>query len=163
MCIYPFFNHPREHFDCLVAVIVHVAISVTLFLTGGWTALVLGQLLPHFVMDALGSYLFYAQHNFPGVAFAEKDGWTYEKAALESSSYMKMNPVLAWFTANIGYHHIHHLNHRIPFYRLPEVLAAIPELQAPKTTTLRPSDIVRCLRLKVWDVAEQRMVGVRGL
>ena len=76
---------------------------------------------------------------------------------------MKMNPVLAWFTANIGYHHIHHLNHRIPFYRLPEVLAAIPELQAPKTTTLRPSDIVDCLRLKVWDVAQQRMVGVRGL
>lgn len=163
MCIYPFFNHPREHFDCLVAVIVHLAISVTLFMTGGWTALVLGQLLPHFVMDALGSYLFYAQHNFPGVSFADKDGWTYEKAALESSSYMKMNPVLAWFTANIGYHHIHHLNHRIPFYRLPEVLAAIPELQAPKTTTLRPSDIVNCLRLKVWDVAQQRMVGVRGL
>ena len=142
---------------------VNHAPGVTLFMTGGWTALVLGQLLPHFVMDALGSYLFYAQHNFPGVSFADKDGWTYEKAALESSIYMKMNPVLAWFTANIGYHHIHHLNHRIPFYRLPEVLAAIPELQAPKTTTLRPSDIVRCLKLKVWDVAQQRMVGVRGL
>lgn len=163
MCINPFLNHPREHWDCLVAILVHVAISVTLFTFGGWPALVFAQLVPHFVMDALGSYLFYAQHNFPGVAFSEKDGWTYEKAAMESSSYMRTGRLFAWLTANIGYHHIHHLNHRIPFYRLPEAMAAIPELQAPKTTTLWPWDIVRCLRLKVWDVESQRMVGVRGL
>ena len=71
--------------------------------------------------------------------------------------------IMAWFTANIGYHHIHHLNSRIPFYRLPEVLKAIPELQLPKTTSLWPTDIIRCLRLKVWDVEAQKMVGVRGL
>ena len=33
----------------------------------------------------LGSYLFYAQHNFPGVVFKDRAGWTYETAALESS------------------------------------------------------------------------------
>ncbi len=163
MCIYPFFNHPREHLDCLVAVLVHVAIGVALVTLGGWQAWVFVQLIPHFVMDALGSYLFYAQHNFPGVSFSDKDGWTYEKAALESSSFMRMSPVMHWFTANIGYHHIHHLNARIPFYRLPEVLGAIPELQQPKLTSLLPWEVVRCLRLKVWDVEAQRMVGVRGL
>jgi omega-6 fatty acid desaturase (delta-12 desaturase) len=163
MCIYPFYNHPRDHFDCLVALVVHLAISVTLYVTGGWTALVCAQLVPHFVMDALGSYLFYAQHNFPGVSFSDKDGWTYEKAALDSSSFMHTGRLFGWLTANIGYHHIHHLNHRIPFYRLPEAMAAIPELQAPKTTSLWPTEIVRCLRLKVWDVETQRMVGVQGL
>jgi len=74
---------------------------------------------------------------------------------------------MAWFTANIGYHHLHHLNSRIPFYRLPEVMAAFPELQSPKTTSLRPGEILRCLRLKVWDPEAQRMVGLaeisRGL
>ena len=70
---------------------------------------------------------------------------------------------MAWFTANIGYHHIHHLNARIPFYRLPEVLRELPELRCPKTTSLHPADIIRCLRLKVWDVEAQRMVGVRNL
>ena len=34
----------------------------------------------------------------------------------------------------------------------------MPELQKPKITTLHPRDIVRCLRLKVWDVELQRMV-----
>jgi omega-6 fatty acid desaturase (delta-12 desaturase) len=76
---------------------------------------------------------------------------------------MRTGRIMRWFTANIGYHHIHHLNARIPFYRLPEVFRAMPELQSPKTTSLHPRDIIRCLRLKVWDVEKQEMVGVRGL
>jgi omega-6 fatty acid desaturase (delta-12 desaturase) len=106
----------------------------------------------------LGSYLFYAQHNFPGVVFRNNVDWSYTDAALESSSYMAMNPFLEWVTANIGYHHIHHLNSRIPFYRLPEAMAKIPELQTAKVTTLKPSDIIACLRLKLWDPTQNKMV-----
>jgi omega-6 fatty acid desaturase (delta-12 desaturase) len=36
-------------------------------------------------------------------------------------------------------------------------------LQTPKTTSLNPMDIIRCLRLKVWDVESQRMVSVGHL
>jgi acyl-lipid omega-6 desaturase (Delta-12 desaturase) len=163
MCLNPFFNNPKKHFDCLVAFIVHLGISVLLVYYGGWLALLLTQLIPHFIVHSIGSYLFYAQHNFPGVSFSDNAGWTYEKAALESSSFMRTSRLMAWFTANIGYHHIHHLNSKIPFYRLPEVIREMPELQSPKTTSLRPADILRCLRLKVWCVATQRMVGVRNL
>jgi omega-6 fatty acid desaturase (delta-12 desaturase) len=163
MCLNPFLNHPRKHFDCLIALIAHVAISVALVIHGGWVTLLLTQLVPHFITYAIGSYLFYAQHNFPGVSFSDRDGWTYEKAALESSSYMRMGPLMQWFSANIGFHHIHHLNDHIPFYRLPEVIRAMPELQSPKTTSLHPADIVRCLRLKVWCVETQRMVSLRNL
>jgi omega-6 fatty acid desaturase (delta-12 desaturase) len=163
MCLNPFFNYPRRHLDCLAALIVHGAIAAALLWYGGWMALVFAQIIPHFIASAIGSYLFYAQHNFPGVSFNDNAGWTYEKAALESSSYMRMGPLMAWFTANIGYHHIHHLNARIPFYRLPEVLRALPELRCPKTTSLHPADIARCFRLKVWDVETQRMVGVQNL
>ncbi len=158
MCLAPFLEDPKKHRDGLVAIIVHLAIAAGLYLTLGWRGVIFTQTIPYFFMYAIGSYLFYAQHNFPGVVFNEKSGWTYEKAALESSSYLRMSPIMAWFTGNIGYHHVHHLNAKIPFYRLPEVMAAIPELQSPKTTTFRPSDVVRCLRLKVWDVANQRMV-----
>jgi len=70
-----------------------------------------------------------------------------------------MNPVMRWFTANIGYHHVHHLNARIPFYRLPEAMAAIEDLQAPGTTSLRPADIIRCLRLNLWDPQKDRLVS----
>ena len=163
MCLNPFFNYPRRHIDCLIALVVHLLISAALLWFGGWMALLFAQFIPHFIASAIGSYLFYAQHNFPGVSFDDNAGWTYEKAALESSSYMRMGPLMAWFTANIGYHHIHHLNSRIPFYRLPELMRAIPELRCPRTTSLNPLNIFRCLRLKVWDVQTQRMVGVQNL
>jgi len=163
MCINPFLNKPKEHFDCLLALLVHVVIAIGITWFFGWKALLLAQTLPHFIAYAIGSYLFYAQHNFPGVTFKDKNGWTYEKAALESSSFMKTNPIMAWFTANIGYHHVHHLNSKIPFYRLPEALRGLPELQFAKITSLHPIDIVRCLRLKVWDVDAQRMISLREI
>jgi acyl-lipid omega-6 desaturase (Delta-12 desaturase) len=158
MCVYPFFTKPRKHPDCLVAFLVHIAIAVALNLWVGWQGWLLTQVIPHLIASAIGSYLFYAQHNFPDVTLKESGGWTYEGAALESSSFMKTNPLMAWFTGNIGYHHIHHLNSRIPFYRLPEVLKKIPELQSPKLTSLDPREIYRCLRLKLWDTESQRMI-----
>jgi omega-6 fatty acid desaturase (delta-12 desaturase) len=158
MCVTPFVNNPRKHYDCLVALLLHIAIGVVLYLNYGWQAVILTQTVPHFLTYAIGSYLFYAQHNFPGVSFTDNAGWTYEKAALDSSSYMRTSRLLAWFSANIGYHHIHHLNARIPFYRLPEVMRELPELQNARTTSFHPVEIFRCLRLKVWDPESQRMV-----
>jgi acyl-lipid omega-6 desaturase (Delta-12 desaturase) len=163
MCINPFLNDRKKHWDCLVSLLLHIALGAAFFWYGGWIALLLSQTVPHLIAHAIGTYLFYAQHNFPGVSFSDKAGWTYEKAALESSSYMKTGRLMAWFSANIGYHHIHHLNARIPFYRLPEAQRAVPELQNPKITTLNPIDIFRCLRLKVWDVESQKMIGLREL
>ena len=163
MVIFPFFESPRKHFDCLLAFLLHIVLIVTWVMIFGWWTLLLAFIFPRLLGCALGSYLFYAQHNFPGVVFNDKAGWTFEKAALESSSYMKCNPIMAWFIANIGYHHIHHLNHHVPFYRLPELYRDIPELRCVKTTSLHPLEILRCLRLKVWCVETQRMVGVRGL
>lgn len=163
MVILPFVRAPRKHIDCLLALILHLALMVLLVMVYGWLAMVLTLVLPLFIGCAVGTYLFYAQHNFPDVVFKDKAGWTYEGAAMESSSFLNTNPVMMWFTANIGYHHIHHLNHRIPFYRLPEIYRAVPELRQVKKTSLHPLEILRCLRLKVWCVDSQRMVGVRGL
>jgi omega-6 fatty acid desaturase (delta-12 desaturase) len=163
MCLYPSINDPRKHYDCIIAFVLHLLIAATITCFLGLPALFLILIIPHFVASAIGSYLFYAQHNFPGVTFSDNAGWTYEKAALESSSFLKTGPIMRWFTANIGFHHIHHLNARIPFYRLPEVKAAIPELQNPRTTSLHPLEIIRCLRLKVWDVEAQAMIGLAGI
>jgi len=163
MCLYPSLTKLREHYDGLLAFLLHILLAVGITWFFGWSALLLTLIIPHSIASAIGSYLFYAQHNFPSVSFSDNAGWTYDKAALESSSFMTTGPIMAWFTANIGYHHIHHLNSRIPFYRLPEVVAAIPELQTPKTTSLHPLEILRCLRLKVWDPEANRMVGARDI
>lgn len=158
MCIQSFLSSPRRHWDSLVVLVIHFSIAIFLFVHFGWLTWFLAFFLPFFLSHMLGSYLFYAQHNFPEAVFRNNTDWTYANAALESSSYMAMNPFFEWVTANIGYHHIHHLNSRIPFYRLPEAMAKIPELQSPKVTTLKPWDIAACLRLKLWDPDQNKMV-----
>jgi omega-6 fatty acid desaturase (delta-12 desaturase) len=161
LCISSFINNPRKHWDSLAVVILHVAIAAFIFIQFGPVQWFFTFFLPFFLSHMLGAYLFYAQHNFPGVVFRNNHEWNYSKAALESSSYMKMGPFMNWVTANIGYHHIHHLSSRIPFYRLPEVMEAFPELQDPKVTTLHPRDIIACLKLKVWDPKQGRMLTMQ--
>jgi omega-6 fatty acid desaturase (delta-12 desaturase) len=163
MCIGSFVSNPRKHYDSLIALILHLTVSVLLFVFLGWQIWLCLFFLPFVIAFAMGAYLFYAQHNFPGVTFAENNEWSYEKAALESSSYMVMNPVMAWLTGNIGYHHIHHLNSKIPFYRLPEAMAHLKELQHCKRTSLNIKEVAACLRLKIWDQDKNKMVGLSDI
>ena len=137
-----------------------IAVALGLYRFFGGEVLWYAFLLPQIIAHALGAYLFYAQHNFPEAYVQPRESWTYVRAALESSSYMKFGPLMNYFTGNIGYHHVHHLNHRIPFYRLPEAMAAIPELQHPRgVTSLHPRDIIACFKLKLWDPEQGKLVG----
>ncbi len=163
MCLSSFISSPRKHYDSLIALVIHVTISVLLFIFLGWQVWFCLFFLPFIIAFSMGAYLFYAQHNFPGVTFSENNDWAYEKAAMESSSYMVMSPVMAWLTGNIGYHHIHHLNSKIPFYRLPEVMSKFKELQSCKRTSLNIKEIFACLRLKIWDQDKKKMVGLKDI
>lgn len=160
MCIDSLINGFKKHLDSLGAIILHFTYQFCLIYFLGWQSFFLFSFIPHLISGALGAYLFYAQHNFPDVYFASDDEWTYEVSAMESSSFLKMGPFMNWVSANIGYHHIHHLNAKIPFYRLPEVMRERKEFQFPKKITLHPKDIVACFRLKVWDTQLNRMVPI---
>jgi omega-6 fatty acid desaturase (delta-12 desaturase) len=74
---------------------------------------------------------------------------------------MPMNVVMQWFTANIGYHHVHHVNSRIPFYRLKEAHAGMPELHNAPTTSWHPLEIIRCFNLKLWDAEKEKMITLK--
>jgi omega-6 fatty acid desaturase (delta-12 desaturase) len=64
---------------------------------------------------------------------------------------------LSWVTANIGIHHVHHLNSRIPFYRLPQVLRDYPPLKAFGRVNLRES--LSYVWLALWDEESERLVS----
>ena len=160
MCLRPFLQNPRRHFDGALSIVIHVGLLIYLGVLG-LDIMLFGLFIPSLLAAALGAYLFYAQHNYPAAKLKPRSEWSHVEAALHSSSYIAMGPLMNWFTGNIGYHHVHHLNARIPFYRLPEAMASFRELQSPGTTSLRPTDIAACLRLKLWSPAEDRFVGFR--
>jgi omega-6 fatty acid desaturase (delta-12 desaturase) len=157
----PLLRNPGQHWDSFVALVGHAALIAALWVIGGLDAAFFVILLPMTIASARGSYLFFAQHSFKRMHILTPETWTYYRAAMESSSYMLLNRIMQWFTGNIGFHHVHHLNVRIPFYRLPEAMNAITELQSPATTSLEPRDIVECFRSCLWDEAQQRMVSYR--
>jgi omega-6 fatty acid desaturase (delta-12 desaturase) len=157
----PLLRNPRRHWDSLLALVGHAALIAALWMFGGFDTVFFLVLLPMTIASALGSYLFFAQHSFKRMHIPSREAWSYYRAAMESSSYLRLNKVMQWFTGNIGFHHVHHLNVRIPFYRLPEVMDAIPELQSPVTTTLSPRDIRDCFRCCLWDEEHQRIVSYR--
>ena len=158
-----FLESPKKHLDSLLSLVLHVLAGAVIWFALGFGAFVLVWFLPFLLAFAMGAYLFYCQHNFPGATFRENPDWAYDQAALYSSSFMVMCPIMHWLTANIGYHHIHHLNSRIPFYNLPVVMAALPELQTPVTTSWNPIEIRNCFRLKLWDTCQGKMIGLNEL
>ena len=156
MCVRSFVVDPRRHADSGIALLLHATLVALLAVWAPWLMLFL-VVVPMTIASALGAYLFYAQHNFPAVQILQRAEWTFVRAALQSSSYIQMNGPMRWFTGNIGYHHVHHVNAKIPFYRLPEAMAGMVQLQSPGTTSLSPRQIWRCLRLRVWDQQLRRM------
>jgi omega-6 fatty acid desaturase (delta-12 desaturase) len=159
MCISPFFRAPTKHWGGPLSLLVIGSLGTWAFISGHGDAFIFGWFIPMMLAAMSGAYLFYAQHNYPGVKVADRATWTYSGAAIESSSFFKMGAFMNWMTANIGYHHVHHLNATIPFYRLPEAMAGIPELQHPGETSWSPKDIGAALKLMLWDPDKGEMVG----
>ena len=159
MCVNSLRKGFFKYLDSAFALLLNWTLTAVLIWQFGLATAFFAYLLPLMVATAAGGYLFYAQHNYPEMDLQPRHEWSFAKAALESSSFMPMGPVMQWFTGNIGFHHVHHLNSQIPFYRLPETMDAIDALKHPGRTSLAPSDILACLRLKLWDPQQRKMVG----
>jgi omega-6 fatty acid desaturase (delta-12 desaturase) len=139
---------------------IAVAVVVMIWLVGIGPFLLVH--LPIMLLAAsIGVWLFYVQHQFEGVQWARADSWVPQDAALAGSSYYDLPGVLRWFTANIGIHHVHHLNSRIPYYRLPQVLRDHPELK--KVGRLTVLESLRGVRLTLWCERRRKLISFADL
>jgi omega-6 fatty acid desaturase (delta-12 desaturase) len=105
---------------------------------------------------AAGIWLFYVQHQFEEAYWQRSENWSYADAALRGSSFLKLSKPLQFVTGNIGYHHVHHLNVRIPSYNLPRAHAEHPAFQGVPALALW--DGLRAVRLKLWHEQRGRLV-----
>ena len=136
-----------------------VAIVTLLSLLIGFNNVLMVYFPVFFLSGAAGIWLFYVQHQFDDAYWTNKSEWSYATAAVEGSSYFKLSKPLQWFTGNIGFHHVHHLNPRIPNYRLERCHAENPMFQ--KVVTLTLWDSVKTLSLRLWDEEQRRMLTFR--
>lgn len=147
----------RERVSVLFTNLLIISVVLLAANTIGWRTYLLIQLPVVWVAGAVGVWLFYVQHQFEGVYWARRRDWNALRAAMEGSSFYRLPPLLRWFSANIGYHHVHHLNARIPNYRLKQCCEAVPALTDKPALTLRQS--FSGIRLKLWDEERKELVG----
>ncbi len=122
----------------------------------GVTMFVAVQVPVMLVAASIGVWLFYVQHQFEETHWSQPPQWNMHEAALHGSSHYDLPPLLRWFTANVGIHHVHHLVSRVPYYRLREVLRDFPELASVGRLTLGQS--FTCVGLVLWDEEGGRLI-----
>ena len=119
-----------------------------------WTLYVLIMSSSAAVMIAV----FFIQHNFPDSYTSGQENWSYFRGALSGSSFLQMPEILNWFTANIAYHHIHHLSERIPNYRLRQCHEANIHL-VNDVHRLYLYQVGDCFSLILWDRKQLELVS----
>ncbi|MFC2170884.1 fatty acid desaturase [Calditrichota bacterium] len=144
-------------------VITNLALLVILLgmtATVGLKTYLLIQIPIMYLGGVIGIWLFYVQHQFDPTHWYPHEDWDFLTAALNSSSYYKLPKVLQWISGNIGLHHVHHVNARIPNYNLQACLNETPLLQKVAPMTLL--DSFKSIQMHLWDENQKKLVSFRS-
>ncbi|WP_295620585.1 fatty acid desaturase [Chamaesiphon sp. GL140_3_metabinner_50] len=106
-------------------------------------------------------WVFFIQHIFEGSYANKTADWDYLTGAIEGSSYLELPTILKWFTADIGYHNIHHLSERIPNYNLEACHRQNLHLLS-NVKTLRMGDMLDCAKFILWDADSNSLVSIES-
>jgi acyl-lipid omega-6 desaturase (Delta-12 desaturase) len=105
--------------------------------------------------------VFFVQHIFEGSYAHKTASWDYLNGAISGSSYLELPLILKWFTADIGYHNIHHLSERIPNYHLEACHHQNIHLLS-NVKTLRVGDMLDCAKYILWDADSNQLVSIES-
>jgi acyl-lipid omega-6 desaturase (Delta-12 desaturase) len=125
----------------------------------GWRDFLLVEAPLVFLAGGAGIWLFYVQHQFETTYWERTPEWSYEDAALRGSSYLRLPKVLQFFSGNIGLHHVHHLNAKIPNYNLQRAHDGESIFRHVPSVSLWEG--LRTTRLKLWDEDAGRLLTWR--
>jgi omega-6 fatty acid desaturase (delta-12 desaturase) len=104
-----------------------------------------------------GVWLFYVQHQFEDAYWKRGEEWDYAEAALRGSSFLDLPQPLRFFTANIGVHHVHHLQAHIPNYNLRRAHQSHPIFS--EVPVLSFWDGMKTTRFKLFDERTGKLVS----
>lgn len=152
---------PKERTNVHLTNLFIVLVLGSLAWAVGWRSLLLIHLPIVVIGASAGNWLFFVQHHFHDSYWQKQEKWKYLAAGMQGCSHYALPRVLQWFTANIGFHHIHHLDSRIPNYRLEACFSENPCFKNVTSLTLRES--FSCAWMALWDEEKQKMIGFRDL
>ena len=159
-------NHRSRHWytasEFWHILVNNICVVATWVLMGSWLGLGLFWVSYSIVMTTSAAIMicfFFVQHNFEGSYAHTTNDWDSFKGDIEGSSFLKMNRIFNWFSADIGYHNVHHLCEGIPNYNLRACHEANAEL-LKNIKVLNLVDIPSCFNLILWDRDKQQLATI---
>jgi omega-6 fatty acid desaturase (delta-12 desaturase) len=115
-----FISHRFSHYSNGIShtIINNLGIAIMLYIFHSF-GILFNYLLAIYFTSVIGVMLFHCQHTFNTPYIVKKnEDWNMNDSGLKGSSYILIPFWLRYFTNGIEYHHIHHLNSKIPSYNL---------------------------------------------
>jgi omega-6 fatty acid desaturase (delta-12 desaturase) len=123
----------------------------------GWKEFLMVQVPIVFFFSIIAVWFFFVQHQHELAYKHWQKNWDYLLSAIRGSSFYKLPRFLHFLTGNIGYHHIHHLNSKIPSYNLVRCAKENPDLQK-YVTSVTFFESLKFMFHKLWDEQSERMI-----
>ncbi len=124
-------------------------------------AFVMVYLVPYYLFNVLASIFFYLQHNYENTLWETEENWDLYNASIHGSSHLVVGKIMRWVTGNVGCHHIHHLNTKIPSYHLYEATE-----EANKHLDISPiylKNMLQHFNAVLWDEESKRLISFKTL
>jgi omega-6 fatty acid desaturase (delta-12 desaturase) len=116
------YRHPTTFTQSLLQIIFNHALNNILSFIYIFKLYEYGLLMHYMIWASLSSVLafmiFHNQHSFNPSYVVNDTEWTKRNSGLLGSSFIQVPKYLKYFYMGIEYHHIHHMNAKIPGYNL---------------------------------------------
>lgn len=158
----PLMHLGRKIFTSIVVHdLIYGVILYFIFINDLFLAFALVYLLPLYFFNFVASIFFYLQHQYEDTIWEQEDDWDLYRASIEGSSHLIVGKFMAWVSGNVGCHHIHHLNTRIPSYKLDK--ATEKANQYLEVEPIYMKELFRHLRCALWDEEARKLIPIREL
>ena len=149
----------------LASVLTHNVIYALIFywiiVNGHFLGFTIIYLLPVYLFNVMASIMFYLQHQFETTSWENDENWDLYTASIHGSSYVKTGRFMGWLTGNVGCHHIHHLNTRIPSYELPIATEKVSPYIEVDVIYLK--ELFHHLNCVLWDEKAKKLISFSEL
>tara|TARA_B100001939_G_scaffold339188_1_gene345673 strand:+ start:5402 stop:6388 length:987 start_codon:yes stop_codon:yes gene_type:complete len=118
-------------------------------------------LWPLYIFNFMASIMFYLQHQYENTYWEENEKWDLFEASIHGSSHLKVGKFMAWISGNVGCHHVHHLNTKIPCYKLPVATEEVNEILDIEPIVIK--DLFYHLNCVLWDSKRNKLISFKEL
>ena len=118
-------------------------------------------LIPLYIFNLLAAIFFYLNHQYEHTSWEKEENWDLYTLSISGSGHLIANPFWSWVSGNVGCHHIHHLNTKIPSFNLAKATEEANQYLDIKPIYLH--QLFYHLKCALWDEDAKKLISFRTL